>query len=56
MAVYPLTPFKKGSNTLNPHSSYYTEEYAQNLCGWYLSHQYQAPGWLQSDDRRCSGR
>ena len=39
MAVYPLTPFKKGSNTLNPHSSYYTEEYAQNLCGWYLTDQ-----------------
>ena len=37
MAVYPLTPYKKGSNTMYPHSSTYTEEYAQRICGWYLT-------------------
>lgn len=37
MAVYPLTPFKKGCNTLYPHTSFYSEEYARQICGWYLT-------------------
>ena len=42
MAVYPLAPYKKGSNTMYPHSSTYTEEYAQRICGWYLTNHYSA--------------
>lgn len=37
MAVYPLSPYCKGGSSLYPHNSYYTEEYAQRTCSWYLT-------------------
>ncbi len=37
MAIYPLNTYCKGGKVLFPHSSSYTEEYAQRVCAWYLT-------------------
>lgn len=37
MELFPLSPYKKGSFTLYPQSSSYSDEYASRMCPWYLT-------------------
>ena len=37
MEIFPLTRFNKDSDSLYPHTSFYTEEYARNVCSLYLA-------------------
>lgn len=37
MSVYPLHKNHKESTILYPQSSYYSEDYAQRMCSWYLT-------------------
>ena len=38
--IYSLTKATKGSNVLHPHSTYYTDEYANSVCNLYLKDEF----------------
>ena len=37
MSVYPLHKHHKGGTSLHPQTSFYSEDYAQRMCSWYLT-------------------